>query len=39
MKKPEFLHIDTDTWKSRVNQKILTWVWSKIGVAILVLGL
>ena len=32
MKKPEFLHVDTDSWKLEV----LGWAWSKVGVATLV---
>ena len=39
MKKPDFLHVDTDSWKLKVNQKILGWAWSKMGVATLVSGL
>ena len=27
MKKPDFLHVDTDLWKLKVNCKILVWVW------------
>ena len=36
MKKPDFLNIDTDSWKSKVDQKILAWTWTKTGMAILV---
>ena len=39
MKKPEFWHVDTDSWKLKVDQKILGCAWSKMGVAILVSGL
>ena len=39
MKKPHFLHVDTDSWKLKVNRKILVWVWSKLGSATLVSGL
>ena len=39
MKKPDFLHVDTDSWKLKVDQKILGWGWSKMGGATLVLGL
>ena len=39
MKKPDFLHVDTDSWKLKVDQKILGWVWSKMAVATLVSGL
>ena len=27
MKKPDFLHFDPDSWKLKVDQKILEWVW------------
>ena len=36
MKKPGFLYIDTDSWKLKVDKKILGWAWSKMGVATLV---
>ena len=39
MKKPDFLHVDTDSWKLKIIWKILWWVWSKMGVATLVSGL
>ena len=39
MKKPVFLHADTDSWKLKVDWKILGWTWSEMGVASLVLGL
>ena len=32
MKKPEFLHGDTDSWKLKVDQKLLEWAWSKMSV-------
>ena len=35
MKKSDFLHVDTDSRKLKVNRKILGWVWSKMGVATL----
>ena len=35
MKKPAFLHVDTDSWKLGVDLKILGWAWSKMGVATL----
>ena len=25
MKKPDFLHVDTDSWKLKVDRKILGW--------------
>ena len=33
MKKPDFLHIDTDLWKLTIEWKIFGWVGSKMGVA------
>ena len=39
MKKPDFLHVDTDSWKLKIIWKILWWAWSKMGVATLVSGL
>ena len=36
--KPDFLHVDTDSWKVEVDWKILRWTWSKMGVAILKLA-
>ena len=39
MKKPDFLHGDTDSWKLEVDQKILWWAWSKMDVATLFSGL
>ena len=39
MKKPDFLHVDTDPWKLKMDQKILGWAWSKMGLATLVSGL
>ena len=33
IKKPDFLHADTDSWKLEVDQKILGWALSKMGVA------
>ena len=38
MKKPDFLHADTDSWKLKVWRKILEWAWSKMSMAFLVLG-
>ena len=28
-----FLHVDVDSWKLKVDQKILGWAWSKMGFA------
>ena len=39
MNKPDFLHIDTNSHKLRVDQKIFGWMWSKMGVVSLVTGL
>ena len=39
MKKPDFLHVDTDLWKLKVDKKILGWTWLKLGVATLLSGL
>ena len=33
MKSPYFLHVDTNSHKLKVDQKLFGWVWSKIGVA------
>ena len=38
MKKLDFLHVDTNSWKLKDDWKILGWVWSKMGVATLVSG-
>ena len=35
----DFLHVDTDSWKSKFDEKILGWVWSKMSLATLVSGL
>ena len=34
----DFLHFDADSWKLKVDWKILAWVWSEMGVASLVQG-
>ena len=31
MKKPDFLHVHTDSWILEVHWKILGWIWSKNG--------
>ena len=31
MKQPDFLHVDTNSWKFKVDRRIFVWVWSKIG--------
>ena len=33
MKKPDFLYVDTESWRSKVDQKILQWAWSEVVVA------
>ena len=35
MKKPDFSHVDTDSWKLEVDRKVLGWAWSRMGVATL----
>ena len=35
VKQPDFLHVDTNSHKLKVDQKVFGWEWSKIGVAIL----
>ena len=37
--KPDFLHVDTDSWKLKVDQKVLWWAWSKMCLTTLVTGL
>ena len=37
--KNDFLHVDKNSHKLKVNQKFLGWEWSKMGVASLVRGL
>ena len=39
MKMSDFLHVDTNSWKLKVDQKILGWAWSNMGAATLVSGL
>ena len=34
IKRPYFLHVDTDSWKLKVDQEVLQWAWSKMGVTI-----
>ena len=34
-----FLHVDTNSHKLKVDEKIFEWPWSKMGVASLVMGL
>ena len=35
MKKPDFLHVDTYSWKLEVDRKVLGWAWARMGVATL----
>ena len=35
MKKPDFLRVDTGSWKLEVDWKILRWALSKMGVTTL----
>ena len=39
MKQPDFLHVDTNSHKLKVDQKIFGWAWSEAGVTSLVTGL
>ena len=39
MKQPDFLHVDTNLHKLKVDQKIFGWAWPEMGVASLVTGL
>ena len=39
MKYPDFLHVDTNSYKLKADQKISGWAWSEIGVGSLVTGL
>ena len=32
IKKPDFLHVDTNSWKVTVNWEMLRWMQSKMGV-------
>ena len=36
---PDFLRVDTNSHKLKVDQKMLIWAWSEMGVANLVTGL
>ena len=38
MKKPDFLHVDTNSHKLKADQKNLGWMWSEMGVTSLVTG-
>ena len=39
VKKPNLLHVDTNSNKSKVDQKVFGYAWSKIGALSLVVGL
>ena len=39
VKKPNLLHVDTNSNKSKVDQKGFGYAWSKIGALSLVMGL
>ena len=39
MKWTDFLHVDTNSHKVKVFQKMFGWVWSEMGVSSLVMGL
>ena len=36
MKKPDFLNVDTNSWKLKIDRTILRWVWSKMGIVTLI---
>ena len=36
MKQPDFLHVDTNSYKLKIDWKIFGWAWSEMGVASLV---
>ena len=38
-KKPDFLQVDTDLSKLKIDWRILGWAWSKMAVATLLSGL
>ena len=38
VKEPDFLQVDTNSHKLKVDQKMFGWTWSKIVVASLVMG-
>ena len=37
-KSMNYPHVDTNSQKSKIDQKIFGWVWSKMGVVIIVYG-
>ena len=39
MKEPDFLHVDTNSHKLKVDQKFFGLAWPEMGVASLVTGL
>ena len=39
MKQPNFLHVDTNSQKLKVERSFLGWAWSKVCVTSLVSGL
>ena len=39
MKWPDFLHVDTNSHKLKVDQNIFGWAWSEMSVSSLVTGL
>ena len=38
MKQPDFLHVDTNLHKLKVDQKIFGWAWPEMGAASLTTG-
>ena len=39
LKYPEFLHVDTNSHKLKIDQNIFGWTWSEMGVVWLVMSL
>ena len=39
IKWPDFLHVDTNSHKLKVDQNIFGWAWSEMSVSSLVMGL
>ena len=39
VKLSDFLHVDTNSHKSKVYQNFFGWAWSKMGMTSLVIGL
>ena len=39
LKNPEFLHVDINSHKLKIDQNIFGWTWSEMGVVWLVMSL